>query len=134
MLNQTRGSRSRAWEVNPGRGGPTSMREPLSRPEQDEHGTSQTSIRHHPRLRSAMRQYAVAPIHTSGVALRHVRPAALRQSEELRHNLARQPGGGIEAKSGAKDGQTIGAADSPGCGKAALQPVADDPSDFVRFR
>ena len=42
--------------------------------EQDEHGTSQTSIRHHPRLRSAMREYAVAPIHTSGVALRHVGP------------------------------------------------------------
>jgi hypothetical protein len=34
--------------------GLTSMREPLSRPEQDEHGTSQTSIRHHPQLRSAM--------------------------------------------------------------------------------
>src|SRR5262249_6516475 len=42
--------------------------------EQDEHGTSQTSIRHHPRKRSAMREYAVAPIHTSGVALRHVGP------------------------------------------------------------
>src|SRR5262249_8919670 len=28
--------------------GPTSMRERLSRPGQDEHGTSQTSIRHHP--------------------------------------------------------------------------------------
>src|SRR5438874_10105823 len=54
--------------------GPTSMRERLSRLEQAEHGTSQTSIRHHPRLRSAMRQYAVAPIHTSGVAMRHVGP------------------------------------------------------------
>src|SRR5204863_2066770 len=28
------------------------MRKPLSRPEQDEHGTTQTSIRHHPRRRS----------------------------------------------------------------------------------
>ena len=54
--------------------GPTSMRKALSRPEQDEHGTSQTSIRHHPRLRSAMSQYAVAPIHTGGVAMRHVGP------------------------------------------------------------
>ena len=55
---------------------PTSMRKPLSSKtkEQDDHGTSQTSIRHHPRLRSAMRQHAVAPIHTSGVALRHVGP------------------------------------------------------------
>jgi hypothetical protein len=42
--------------------------------EQDEYGTAQTSIRHHPRTRSAMREYAVAPIHTSGVALRHVGP------------------------------------------------------------
>ena len=54
--------------------GPTSMRKALSRPEQDEHGTSQTSIRHHPRLRSAMSEYAVAPIHTGGVAMRHVGP------------------------------------------------------------
>ena len=50
------------------------MRKALSRSEQDEHGTSQTSIRHHPRLRSAMSQYAVAPIHTGGVAMRHVGP------------------------------------------------------------
>jgi hypothetical protein len=50
------------------------MRESLSRPEQDEYGTSQTSIRHHPPKRSAMRLYAVAPIHTGGVALRHVGP------------------------------------------------------------
>ena len=48
------------------------MRKPLSRPEQDDCGTSQTSIRHHPQERSAMREYAVAPIHASGVALRHV--------------------------------------------------------------
>lgn len=34
--------------------GPTSMRSPLTRPEQDEDGSSQTSIRHHLRLRSAM--------------------------------------------------------------------------------
>src|SRR5262249_2711686 len=54
--------------------GPTSMRKPLSRPEQDENGTSQTSIRHHPPRRSAMRVYAVAPIPTGGVALRHVGP------------------------------------------------------------
>jgi len=52
----------------------TSMRKPLSRPEQDEYGTSQTSIRHHPHRRSAMKEYAVAPIHTGGVALRHVGP------------------------------------------------------------
>jgi hypothetical protein len=44
------------------------MRKPLSRPEQDDHGTSQTSIRHHPQQRSAMKEYAVAPIHTGGVA------------------------------------------------------------------
>ena len=50
------------------------MRKPLSRPEQDDHGTSQTSIRHHPRLRSAKSQYAVAPIHTGGVARRHGGP------------------------------------------------------------
>ena len=42
--------------------------------EQDEYGTAQTSIRHHPQQRSAMREYAVAPIHTSGVAVRHVGP------------------------------------------------------------
>ncbi len=42
--------------------------------EQDDHGTAQTSIRHHPRTRSARRAYAVAPMHTSGVALRHVGP------------------------------------------------------------
>ena len=42
------------------RGGPPSMRGPLSRPGRDGRGTSQTSIRHHPRLRSAMSQYAVA--------------------------------------------------------------------------
>ena len=54
--------------------GRTSMRKPLSRPEQDDHGTTQTSIRHHPQLRSAMKEYAVAPIHTSGVAMRHVGP------------------------------------------------------------
>src|SRR5262250_1543389 len=59
---------------SPARGGPPSMREPLSRPGQDEHGTSQTSIRHHPPRRGAMKQYAVAPIHTGGVALRHVGP------------------------------------------------------------
>jgi hypothetical protein len=59
---------------SPARSGPTSMREPLSRPEQDEYGTSQTSIRHHPPKQSAMRPYAVAPIHTGGVALRHVGP------------------------------------------------------------
>ena len=35
---------------------------PLSRPEQDEHETAQTSVRHHSQLRSAMRQYAVAHI------------------------------------------------------------------------
>ena len=50
------------------------MRKPLSRPEQDDHGTTQTSIRHHPPRQSAMREYAVAPIHTDGVALRHVGP------------------------------------------------------------
>ncbi len=54
--------------------GSTSMRKPLSRPEQDEYGTAQTPIRHHPLKRSARRAYAVAPIHTSGVALRHVGP------------------------------------------------------------
>jgi hypothetical protein len=54
--------------------GRTSMRKPLSRPEQDDCGTSQTSIRHQPPQRRAMRHYAVAPIHTSGVAVRHVRP------------------------------------------------------------
>src|SRR6516225_6308205 len=50
------------------------MRKPLSRPERDDYGTSQTSIRHHPRWRSARRRYAVAPIHTNGVAMRHVGP------------------------------------------------------------
>jgi hypothetical protein len=54
--------------------GPPSMRKPLSRPEQDEHGTSQPSIRHQPPRRRAMRGYAVAPIHTSGVALRQGGP------------------------------------------------------------
>jgi len=54
--------------------GPTSMRKPLSRPERDDRGTSQTSIRHHPPWRSAMRGYAVAPIRYHGVAMRHVGP------------------------------------------------------------
>src|SRR4029453_6539211 len=35
--------------------GPTSMRKPLSRPERDDCGTSQTSIRRHPPWRSALR-------------------------------------------------------------------------------
>src|SRR5215470_19800612 len=50
------------------------MRGPLSRPGPDETGTSQTSLRHHPPWRSAMRHSAVAPIHTDGVALRPVGP------------------------------------------------------------
>jgi hypothetical protein len=50
------------------------MRGPLSRPGQDEYGTSQTSIWHQPPRRRAMREYAVAPIHAGGVALRHVGP------------------------------------------------------------
>src|SRR5215471_4648472 len=50
------------------------MRGPQSRPGPDETGTSQTSIRHHPLSRGAMRRYAVAPIHTGGVALRPVGP------------------------------------------------------------
>ena len=54
--------------------GPTSMRKPLSRPERDDCGTSQTSIRRHPPGRSAMRMYAVAPIQYRGVAMRHVGP------------------------------------------------------------
>jgi hypothetical protein len=61
-------------EENLARFGPTSMRKPLSRPERDDGGTSQTSIRHHPRRRSAMRGYAVAPIQYRGVAMRHVGP------------------------------------------------------------
>jgi hypothetical protein len=55
----------RCWDGRPVHSlapvGPTSMRKPLSRPERDDRGTSQTSIRHHPRGRSAMRGYAVAP-------------------------------------------------------------------------
>jgi hypothetical protein len=54
--------------------GPTSMRKPLSRPEPEYCGTSQTSIRRHPPRRSAMREYAVAPIQYRGVAMRHVGP------------------------------------------------------------
>ena len=54
--------------------GPTSMRKPLSRPERDDCGTSQTSIRRHPPWWSAMRGYAVAPIQYRGVAMRHVGP------------------------------------------------------------
>jgi len=59
------------------------MRKLLSRPEQDEFGTSQTSIRHQPRRRRAMREYAVAPIHTSGVAVRHVGPPGCNLSPAL---------------------------------------------------
>src|SRR5262249_17536166 len=54
--------------------GPTSMRKPLSRPERDDRGTSQTSIRRHPPERSAMRGCTVAPIPYRGVAMRHVGP------------------------------------------------------------
>jgi hypothetical protein len=50
------------------------MRKPLSRPERDDCGTSQTSIRRHPPKQSAMREYAVAPIQYRGVAMRHVGP------------------------------------------------------------
>src|SRR5262245_5712332 len=50
------------------------MRSPQSRPGQDEYVTSQTSIRHHPQGRMARKVYAVAPIHTGGVALRHLGP------------------------------------------------------------
>ena len=63
--------------------GPTSMRKLLSRPEQDDCGTSQTSIRHQPRRRRAMREYAVAPTHASGVALRHVGPPGCNLSPAL---------------------------------------------------
>jgi hypothetical protein len=68
---------SRSRKRSPGslaRVGPTSMRKPLSRPERDDCGTSQTSIRRHPPWRSAMRGYAVAPIQYRGVAMRHVGP------------------------------------------------------------
>jgi len=41
--------------------GPTSMRKALSRSEQDEHGTSQTSIQHHPLLRSTMSDMRLLP-------------------------------------------------------------------------
>ena len=64
----------RPYHAGLARVGPASMRSPLSRPEQDDCGTSQTSIRHHPWPRSAMKEYAVAPIHTGGVAMRHVGP------------------------------------------------------------
>src|SRR5262249_58404729 len=50
------------------------MRKPLSRPERDDGGTSQTSLRRHPRWWSAMRVYAVAPLPYRGVAMRHVGP------------------------------------------------------------
>jgi hypothetical protein len=50
------------------------MRKPLSRPERDDCGTSQTSIRRHPQRQSARRGYAVAPLPYRGVALRHVGP------------------------------------------------------------
>src|SRR5262245_28854631 len=59
------------------------MRKPLSRPGQEETGTSQTSIRHHPPRRGAMREYAAAPIHTGGVALRHVGPPGCSLSPAL---------------------------------------------------
>jgi hypothetical protein len=54
--------------------GPTSMRSPLSRPERDERGTSQTSTRRHPPGRGAMNGSAAAPTHTGGGVMRHVRP------------------------------------------------------------
>lgn len=41
--------------------GPTSMRKSESRSEQDDHGTFQTSIRHRPQLRSAMRYMRLLP-------------------------------------------------------------------------
>jgi hypothetical protein len=63
-----------AFESTLARFGPTSMRKPLSRPERDDRGTSQTSIRRHPPRRSAMRGYTVAPIQYRGVAMRHVGP------------------------------------------------------------
>src|SRR5215470_8734084 len=59
------------------------MRKPLSRPGQDDCGTSQTSIRHQPPRRRAMREYAVALIHTGGVALRHVGPPGCDLSPAL---------------------------------------------------
>src|SRR6516162_7574555 len=62
------------------------MRSPLSRPEHDDCGTSQTSIRHHPWPRSAMKEYAVAPIHTGGVAMRHVGPRGAPPEVEQREN------------------------------------------------
>src|SRR6516162_11865774 len=59
------------------------MRKPLSRPGRDDCGTSQTSIRHQPPRRRAMREYAVAPIHAGGVALRHVGPPGCDLSPAL---------------------------------------------------
>jgi hypothetical protein len=56
--------------------------------EQDEHGTAQTSIRHHPQQRSAMRPYAVAPLHTSGVLLRPVGSSGCNLSPALDLDVA----------------------------------------------
>ncbi len=67
-------SRTAAADHYRRRVGPTFMRKPLSRPERDDGGTSQTSILRHPPRWSAMRVYAVAPIHNRGVAMRHVGP------------------------------------------------------------
>jgi hypothetical protein len=65
------GPRMRLFHSGPGpqavlRVRPASMREPLSRPEEDEHGTSEMSIRRRPRLRSATRHYVVAPFTPQG--------------------------------------------------------------------
>ena len=80
---RSRWAETRFRLTNSFRKGPTSMREPLSRPGRDDCGTSQTSIRHQPPRRRAMREYAVAPIHAGGVALRHVGPPGCDLSPAL---------------------------------------------------
>jgi hypothetical protein len=74
MRRRSNAPTMRVWNQVLARVGPTSMRKPLSRPERDDCGTSQTSIRRHPPRRSARRMYTVAPIPYRGVAMRPVGP------------------------------------------------------------
>src|SRR5262245_40828049 len=62
------------------------------------------------------------------------RSLSLRASprgEEAGHDIAGQPGGGVEAGRRAEGRQPIGAANALGGREAPPQPVADDRSDLV---
>jgi hypothetical protein len=54
--------------------------------------------------------------------------------EEAGHDVAGEPGGGVEAGGGGVGGEVVRAADTLRGGEAAAEPVADDGADRLGFR